>query len=98
MQPWPLATTHWDPGIVGRPPVRLILHATRSESGAGAGPPGTIVEATGHRLVVGAGEGTVVLLRLQIPGKKVLSTGDFLRGNRINPGDRLGEPGEPPIP
>jgi len=45
----------------------------------------------GNRLLVGCGEGTAVeLLELQLEGKKRTSAADFIRGYRLQPGEKLG--------
>ncbi len=76
MQPWPIASTHWHrPGG----PVRLIVH--QSEVVEGQGQPGQVLEATGDRLVVAAGEGAVRLLVVQMVGKKPSPAAEFLRGH-----------------
>ncbi len=88
MQPWPVASTAWTPSG-GRPPVRLIVHQTRPVEDAGE--PGLVLPAGPGRLVVAAGAGAVEILRLQVPGKRVLPAEEFLRGYRVQPGDRMGE-------
>ena len=73
------------------PPVRLILGPVRAiDLPCPPPPPGTIVEAVGHRLVVAAGEGAVAPLSIQPAGKRAMSVEEFLRGHRIQSGDRLG--------
>ena len=89
MQPWPGAHTTWQPGSpVPGDPLRIIVHRTKPVGGQGAA--GAVLEATGDRLVVAAGENAVALVAVQIPGKKTLTTGEFLRGHRVRPGDRFG--------
>ncbi len=53
--------------------------------------PGRIVRAGGTDLVVACGSGTVRLTMLQVQGRKVLETGEFLRGYQITAGERFGE-------
>lgn len=96
MQPWPIASTVWHHGQVGKEPQRLILH--RSRVAEGSGEPGRAIVAEGGRLVIAAGSGALELLSVQIPGKKPASIADFLRGYRVAVGDRFGEvepPGRP---
>ena len=88
LQPWPIASTAWTPADPSRPPIRLIVH--RSAIDAGQGEPGVVVEAAGDRLVVAAGSGAVRLLSVQVPGRKALPAEEFLRGNPVRVGDRLG--------
>lgn len=94
MKPWPVASTVFHPpGRVGCETIRLIVHQTAVvESPADSGsPPGTVLEATGDRFVVAAAEGALRLVSIQVPGKKIVTAGEFLHGNRFSPGDRLGE-------
>lgn len=88
MQPWPAASTFWQPRLSGtKPPVRLIVH--RTEITTGDGTPGEVIVASGDRLVVAAGEGAIAILSLQLPGKNSSASGDFIRGHRIVPGDMM---------
>jgi len=89
MQPWPVAYTYWQRSEAPHAePVRLILHATTPDSGQG--PPGTVLEAHGGHLVVAAGEGAVRILTIQREGKKPGPVAEFLHGNHVAPGDRMG--------
>lgn len=91
MQPWPMASTTWNPRpITGRKPMRIIVH--RTEVVEGSGPAGTVVEADGDRLVVAAGEGAVRLRTIQLEGKKPADAAEVLRGYQIDVGDRMGPP------
>jgi methionyl-tRNA formyltransferase len=85
MQPWPVAYTYWQ-----RPtgPVRLIVHATAPV--AGEGPPGTVLHAEGDHLVIAAGEGAVRVVTIQREGKKPGPVAEFLHGNHVAVGDRMG--------
>jgi methionyl-tRNA formyltransferase len=88
MQPWPQAGTQWHPPG-DRPPVRLIVHRTALAEGGGA--PGTVLVGAPGPLVVAAGAGAVRLVTVQVPGKKPMPAEEFLKGNRVGPGDRMGE-------
>jgi methionyl-tRNA formyltransferase len=89
MQPWPVASTTWHArGPTQKEPVRLIVHATAIVSGEGT--PGEVLEARGDRLVVAASDGAVALKIVQIAGKKPQTATEFLRGHRVEPGDRMG--------
>src|SRR4051812_8824610 len=90
MQPWPIAETRWisrDPASKG--PIRLIVHRTTTVESPENAPAGTVLEADPHadRLVVAAGQAAVRLLVVQVPGKKPMPAGEFLRGHRARPGD-----------
>jgi methionyl-tRNA formyltransferase len=51
--------------------------------------PGTVLEA-GSRLVVACGEGAVAIGALQVEGRRALPTVEFVRGERVQPGERWG--------
>ncbi|MGD0900514.1 MAG: methionyl-tRNA formyltransferase, partial [Thermoguttaceae bacterium] len=70
------------------PPVRLILGPVRVVQGDGA--PGAVLEAGGDRLVIAAGGSAAALTTVQPAGKRPMIVEEFLRGHRIQPGDRLG--------
>ena len=89
MQPRPIASTLWRRSDASDEPLRLIVHESAVESET-SGEPGLVLEASGDRLIVGAGEGAVRLLKIQLVGKSPMSAADFLRGRRIL-GDRLGD-------
>jgi methionyl-tRNA formyltransferase len=89
MQPWPVAYTTWHPrSLAIVEPLRVIIHKTAVVDGRGN--PGDVIDVAGDRLVVAASEGAISLLKVQIPGKKALAVAEFLRGHRVQPGDRLG--------
>jgi methionyl-tRNA formyltransferase len=99
MQPWPTAYTHWHrqthPAmrvIVWKATDRLIAH----EPVEGAGHPGTLTQSgVPPRLLVETGNrGFVEILELQPAGKKRMPASEFLRGHRLQPGDRLGPENE----
>jgi methionyl-tRNA formyltransferase len=95
MQPWPVAYTYWThTQAPASAPVRLILHASAPLNEPGQGPPGTVLVAQGDHLVIAAGLGAVRILTIQREGKKPGSIAEFLRGNHVTPGDRMGA--EPP--
>jgi len=97
MDPWPKTYTFWH-----RPsgqPMRLIpgpltvVEATK----AGMTPkteletgPGTVLEATGERLILATGAGSVQFHEIQPAGKRPMGVEQFLRGNRVMPGEHFG--------
>ena len=96
LHPWPHAFSF----LHGR---RLILIRSRAvaagpdalvrdASEAATGPPGTIVEASGERLVVATGAGSLQLLQIQTEGKRPMSAREFLAGHRLTAGDRFTVP------
>lgn len=90
MQPWPTAFTFLLQE--GRAPLRLIVLRVRPAQDSEfsrQSAPGTVVYSDSERLVVQTGRGTVDILSLQPEGKRVMEAPEFLRGARIQPGDRF---------
>lgn len=81
--PWPVASTT----RAGR--ALRIWEARVDERDAGE-TPGTLVGATAEGIAVACGRGTLLLTRIQAEGGKPLSAAEFLNGNRLRPGERLG--------
>ncbi len=67
-----------------------VLKIYRTRSAEGEGPPGTVLRAD-DALVVACGEEAVEILELQQEGKRRVDAADFLRGNPLQRGERLGE-------
>jgi len=89
MEPWPKSYTFWH-RLKGAP-IRLILGPVKvDETSDTNAPPGTVVEAPGDRIVIAAAPGAVVLETLQPAGKRLLEVREFLRGYRVEPGERFG--------
>ncbi len=53
-------------------------------------PDGTIISASNSGLKVASAGGTLLLTRIQMPGKKPMEVSDYLKGNRIETGEILG--------
>jgi len=81
LAPWPGAYTSLDGET-------LKLARTRPLTGSGAA--GTVLRADADGVVVACGEGALHIGQLQLPGKKMLSAADFLRGRALPAGKRLG--------
>jgi methionyl-tRNA formyltransferase len=89
MQPWPVAQTTWQAvSSAPKEPGRLIVHKTRVVDGQGT--PGEVIEVGIDRLIVAASERAISLLVIQLPGKKAFTAAEFLRGHRVQLGDRFG--------
>jgi methionyl-tRNA formyltransferase len=94
LRPWPRAYTflHRDNveplrlniDRVSINPLPLGEGRVRDSSG-----PGTILDAT-SRLVIATGDIPLEIMELQPAGKRSMPASDFLRGQRIQPGERLG--------
>ena len=52
--------------------------------------PGTVLEATGHRLLIAAGQGAIAPQSIQPAGKRLMTIEEFLRGYPVNIGERFG--------
>lgn len=82
-QPWPGAFTF----LKGK---KLIVHQLRPNAIAKTLQPGT-VQVDGAHFLVGCAEGTALeLLELQPEGKSRMTAAEFLRGNPISSGAKLG--------
>ncbi len=80
--PFPGAFTLWR---------NKLLKVHRATVDTGMGEAGTVLGADGKRgLIVGTGEGVLALEEVQPAGKKRMSGADFVRGYRIEVGERLG--------
>lgn len=82
LSPFPGAWFEWKSGDKT---VRVKALMARAEDGEGE--PGEVID---DAMLVACGDGAVRLTRLQREGKSALEVEDFLRGNDIAPGARLG--------
>jgi methionyl-tRNA formyltransferase len=87
-KPWP--GSYAQLCLPGREPMRLILDAVSvvDESAASAAP-GTIVRADPSHVYVATGKGVLSLDRIQPAGKRIMSIDEFLRGHRMEAGQRF---------
>ena len=81
--PWPSAYTTLHGKL-------LKVHRAAVASTSSPAAPGTVVRATGGDLEVATGDGCLRLLELQLEGKRRLAARDFLAGQPLREGDRLG--------
>jgi len=81
--PWPVARTR-----LGRDEV-LIWRAAVEDASSSGDTPGTIVRVKPNP-VAQCGIGQLRLIEMQAPGRKRMSAADFLRGKRIDAGERFG--------
>lgn len=95
--PWPKTYTFWRHGE--GEPVRLILEEVVAASddvlrvtlgGELKSEPGTVLAVDREVVMVVCGLGAVLIQRLQPAGKRGMTIAEFLRGNEIKPGERLG--------
>lgn len=83
MTPWPGSFTTLPDGRT------LKVHRASIEEGSG-GDAGEVMSAGSDGILVAAGSGRVRLLDVQAAGGKRLAAADFLRGNTLGPGEKLG--------
>lgn len=88
LNPWPSAYTNWDEKVmkiwaakVVHTEVLLLEHGDKVE--------GTVVACGKNSFTVKAGGSYLEILELQVPGKKRMDAGSFLRGNGITVGEVL---------
>ena len=81
LAPWPGAYTFLD---------GATLKIAGTVLSAGTGEPGVVLSADSSGVVIACGEGAVSIAELQLPGKKRLAAADFLRGQPLPIGSRLG--------
>ena len=94
---WPAHKIHnWVRGLSPNPGMSSTLNSkkirifkTAIASGE-AGTPGSIVELTKKNLSVRTGEGALSLLEIQIEGKKRMLVDEFLKGAKLEIGDKFG--------
>jgi methionyl-tRNA formyltransferase len=53
-------------------------------------PDGTITEVSSQGIRVAAGGRTLLLKKIQLPGKKSMDVSEFIKGNKISAGEILG--------
>lgn len=84
LTPWPGITVIWR-NTAGREKPLLLRRVDAEESVSHPSAPGTVL--AGHW--VATGRGAIRLLEVQVPGGRPMSMDEFVRGNRMEPGDLL---------
>lgn len=82
LNPWPSAFTKYQ----GK-----TLKIWRAVPVEGTGKPGEILLVEKDSFVVACGENALRIYELQLEGKKRMSSHDFLLGQKVQPGEQLGE-------
>lgn len=80
--PWPVAHCRFS-GETCR------IHKTDVSNEPANDSPGTVLSVERDRITVATGAGRLSILALQMPGKKTMTTAEFLRGHAVRPGDRF---------
>jgi methionyl-tRNA formyltransferase len=93
LRPWPRAYTFWHRSDAE--PMRLNIDRVAIVPTAGVAsatprPAGGIVIESTDPLCVATGKGALQILELQPAGKRSMPAADFLRGHRVQPGQRFG--------
>jgi methionyl-tRNA formyltransferase len=83
LSPWPSAYTNWNDKVM------KIWDASCASCGV-QGNPGSIVQVKKDAFLVQTGDGVLEVRELQIPGKKRMDAGAFLRGYQVKEGELLG--------
>lgn len=78
---WPSAYTHWDGKVI-----KIWKAEAENIPSSPEAEPGTVVSVGREAFAVQTGEGLLHVKELQIPGKKRMETGAFLRGYTLEPG------------
>lgn len=79
LNPWPSAYTNWDGKVMKIWKAKVVDHNSGLE-------PGTVTVVEKNAFYVQTGNGQLSILELQIPGKKRMDAGAFLRGYRMKEG------------
>lgn len=88
LNPWPSAYTHWNDKVM-KIWAAEPLEETASEKREQKAAPGTIIKIEKTSFHVQTGKGILKVTELQLPGKKRMDTGAFLRGTSLRPGEVL---------
>lgn len=83
LNPWPSAYTMWEDKVMKLWEAEAVQEDSSLE-------PGTVVRVDKKDFCVQTGKGMLRVLALQIPGKKQMETGAFLRGYHLEEGSILG--------
>lgn len=82
LNPWPSAYTSWNDKVMKIWDAKVVAEMTDAE-------PGTIVKVEKEVFYVQTGNGCLQICELQIPGKKRMDAGAFLRGYQVKESERL---------
>ncbi|MEW6357890.1 MAG: methionyl-tRNA formyltransferase [Planctomycetota bacterium] len=85
MSPWPGAFTFLKRQGSDRPERVVLLAVDLVEAPHAA--PGTVLAVRDDGILAAAGEGAILIRRLQPAGKRAMSAAEYLRGRSVRPGD-----------
>ncbi len=88
LNPWPASSTRI-PDAAGGPSRQLkVFSVIRCRKSSGE--PGIVLRADKRGILVGTGEGALLLREIQMEGKRRMAVRDFLSGHPLAPGVKLG--------
>ncbi len=82
--PWPMANTKYADQVI-----RILSATVLAQSSSDT--PGTVIEISSEGICIAAGEGCLLITKLQKAGSKPMAAKDFLNGSKIKVGDCVGE-------
>lgn len=82
LSPWPSAYTNWNEKV-------MKIWDAKVDSDTTSFAPGTITKVEKDAFYVQTGEGSLKILELQIPGKKRMDAGAFMRGYQVKESEML---------
>ena len=82
LSPWPSAYTNWNEKVMKIWDAKVVSDTTNEA-------PGTITKVEKDAFYVQTGEGSLKILELQIPGKKRMDAGAFMRGYQVKESEML---------
>lgn len=89
LKPWPSTFTFWQRS--GQEPLRLVIdRAQVAETNTAEAPLGEVITSDGKQLIVATGQGSLLLDTIAPAGKRHMAVAEFLRGYRVQVGDRFG--------
>jgi methionyl-tRNA formyltransferase len=84
LSPHPGAFTFWRGSRL-----KLLLSSVAPGGSVKDAAPGTVAAAYSDTITVACGAGSLAISQLQLAGKRQMSSGEFLRGTPISPGERF---------
>ena len=70
--------------------LKVLAAADAKKPGAGGGTPGAVMELTSEGFWASAGDGWLLVVRVQPAGRKVMAAADYLKGYHLQLGELLG--------
>lgn len=84
MQPWPVAFTRYKGENMKLFDAKIVDKTSEAE-------PGTILDVSDDGMLVKCNDKAILISEIQMPNKKRMMIKDYIRGNKIDKGERLGD-------